>query len=641
MDHHAAGSGHSCGAFVSFPSHHDAALAGNLNAMAKYFLPVAIGILVFGFWISPDFQQIAAGVAIFLFGMLMLEDGFKLFNGGYLERTLERATRSTTRSVLFGAVSTTIMQSSSLVSVITISFLSAGLISLIGGVGIIFGANIGTTTGAWLVAGFGLKVNIAAYAMPMIAIAIILVFQQARYLRGIGYVLAGLGFLFLGIHFMKVGFEAFRDQLVLTRFALTGLLGLVVYTLIGTVATVIMQSSHATMVLIITALAAGQISYENALALAIGANVGTTVTAIIGSLGANFQGRRLALAHLIFNAVTAAVALIFISPIRNSVDWISAGVGIADTDYALKLAVFHTIFNVLGIVIMLPALNRLIAFLERRIVEPVPDTSKPRYLSEAVDEFPQTIEAALRKEVKHLYDNSVELIAHGLNLSRHEIFETRDVAATVRDSRAPVDFDIDERYEMRVKTLYAAIVEFTTRAGAKDLPPDVMDRVYVLRDAAGQIVHAVKAVKHLRRNATAYTTHDQGAVTQIYNALRTEIARILVEIRKLDLAEPDDRSNLWLDEEAAQVEDDARNSNRVVDALIRKGSLDADAATSFFNDSGYAYNAMRDLLAAARAFYIEPDSAVAEVERILALDEEEVGEVVDETAESAPGTGHV
>ena len=606
--------------------------------MKTYFLPVVIGIVIFGFWLSPDFQQIAAGVAIFLFGMLMLEDGFKLFNGGFLERVLERATGSITKSIFLGFISTTIMQSSSLVTVITISFLSAGLISLIGGVGIIFGANIGTTTGAWLVAGFGLKVNIAAYAMPMIAIAIILVFQRDRYLRGIGFALAGLGFLFLGIHFMKVGFEAFKDQLDLTRFAMTGLLGLVVYTLVGAAATVIMQSSHATMVLIITALAAGQISYENALALAIGANIGTTITAILGSLSANFQGKRLALAHLIFNVGTASVALIFIGPIRNLVDWISSNVGIADNDYALKLAVFHTIFNVLGVVIMLPSMTRLIRFLESKIVEPVPDTSKPRYLSQAVDEFPQTIEAALRKEVKHLYDNSVELIAHGLNLSRHEIFSTKDVAATVRASRTPVDFDIDERYEARVKTLYAAIVEFTTRTGAKDLPPDVMDRVYVLRDVAGQIVHAVKSVKHLRRNATAYTTHDQGAVTEIYNGLRTEIARILVEIHKLDLSEPNVRSNLWLDEESAQGEEDARNSIRIVETLIRDGSLDAQAATSFINDSGYAYNAMRDLLSAARAYYIESDSAVAEVERILALDEDEMGEFADDTDEASEAT---
>src|SRR6056297_1554999 len=420
--------------------------------MRKFYLPVAIAALLLAFWFSPDAQEIAAGVAIFLFGMLMLEAGFKLFGGGILERLLERAARSASRAILFGIVSTTLLQSSSLVSVITISFLSAGLISLIGGVGIIFGANIGTTTGAWLVAGLGLKVNIAAYAMPMIALSIVLVFQKSKPLRGLGYALAGLGFLFLGIHHMKEGFDAFKDQIDLTRFALSGLLGLFIYSLIGTTATVVMQSSHATMVLILTALAAGQISYENALALAIGANIGTTITAIIGSLSANFQGKRLALAHLIFNMVTAVVALVFIAPLREAVDWISDIVRIAQDDFAMKLAVFHTIFNVLGVALMLPFLAQLIAFLERRIVEPVPDVSRPRYLNEAVDDFPQTLEIALRKEVFHLYENAVELILHGLNLHRDQVFTTDEVAGLVRNSRSPLELDLEESYERRVKT---------------------------------------------------------------------------------------------------------------------------------------------------------------------------------------------
>jgi len=594
----------------------------------KLLLPVILLILALGFWASRDFQEIAAGVAIFLFGMLMLEDGFRLFSGGFLESALEKATGSVSKSLGFGIVTTTIMQSSSLVSVITISFLSAGLISLLAGVGIIFGANIGTTTGAWLVAGFGLKVNISAYAMPMLAVAIILVFQKNKYWRGAGYVLAGLGFLFLGIHHMKEGFESFKDQFDLTRFALEGILGLFVYTLVGTAATVVMQSSHATLVLTITALAAGQISYENALALAIGANIGTTITAILGSLTSNYQGKRLALAHLIFNVITAAVALILISPIRMSVDWISAGVGIPDTDFALKLAVFHTIFNVLGVVIMLPLLSRLISFLERTIAQPEEDLSHPKFLTEAVDHFPLTIRFALRKEVRHLYENAVELIVHGLNLHRHDIFAAKDIAATVKKSREPVTFDIDERYEARIKTLYSAIIEFSTRAATKDLPEEAVDEIYNLRDVAELIVRAVKAVKHLRRNTTHYTVRDQGVITDLYNQLRTEIARILVEIRKLDLADPEERSSLWLDQERLQVESDAQNTNSTTEALIRERKIDARMATSFLNDSEYAYSAMRDLLGAARTYYIESEDAMAEVENILALEDDDLSDAL-------------
>lgn len=604
--------------------------------MTRYYLPIIIGALLLAFWASPDAQEIAAGVAIFLFGMLMLEDGFKLFGGGALERVLKRATSSTARAISFGIFSTTLLQSSSLVSVITISFLSAGLISLVGGVGIIFGANIGTTTGAWLVAGFGLKLDIGAYAMPMIALSIVLVFQKSKRLRGIGYALAGLGFLFLGIHHMKEGFDAFEEQIDLTRFALTGFLGLFVYSLVGTTATVIMQSSHATMVLVLTALSAGQISYENALALAIGANIGTTITAILGALGANFQGKRLALAHLIFNTLTAIVALVFIAPLRDAVDWISNLVGIAPDDYAMKLAVFHTIFNVLGVALMLPILKRLIAFLEQRIVEPVPDVSRPRYLNEAVDEFPQTLEIALRKEVLHLYENAVELILHGLNLHRDEVFATDNVADLVRRSRTPFELDLDDGYERRVKTLYAGIVEFTTRAGDKRFDPDIAERVYALRDVASDIVQAVKSVKHLRKNILRYTVRNQSATTELYDELRTEIARIAVEIRKLGLTAPENRSALWLDQERAQIEADARMTSQRVDALIRRRALNATDATSFMNDSGYAYGAMRDLIEAARSYYIEPDSAMAEVEQLLSLDDEELSEAVTKHA-TEPG----
>ena len=598
--------------------------------MRKILLPVIIALLIFGFWISPDFQEIAAGVAIFLFGMLALEEGFKLFSGGFLERILAGATRSIPRSVAFGIVSTTIMQSSSLVSVITISFLSAGLMSLIAGVGVVFGANIGTTTGAWLVAGFGLKVKISAYAMPMLVFGIIFIFQREKSLRGIGYLLTGLGFLFLGIHYMKVGFGTFKDQFDLARFAMSGALGLVVYTFVGTLATVVMQSSHATMVLIITALATAQISYENSIALAIGANIGTTITAIIGSLTSNFQGKRLALAHLVFNLVTAAVALIFIWPIRRSVDWISAQVGIASNDYALKLAVFHTIFNVLGVAIMLPLLNLLIQFLSRVIREPVLDVSQPKYLSEAVDEFPATIEIALRKEVRHLYENALELIAHGLNLHRTRIFSAENLAAEVAASKAPFELDVDERYELRVKVLYSSIIEFAVRAASKDLPQESIERINGLRDAAAHIVRAVKAIKHMRRNATRYTSTSSGAATDIYNQLRTQVAAILVEIHNLEQA--GERGLLRLEEERIQVEGAYRNLKGEVESLINSGRLNAAAATSFLTDSGYAYDAIRSLIDAAREINFETEEPVAEVERILTIDEDEMNELLEKNA---------
>ena len=260
-----------------------------------YILLLALAIVLI---YNPNFKTIAAGVAILLFGMIMLEEGFRVFTKGPLQNLLKKATDKLYKSIGVGALVTALIQSSSLVSVITISFISAGLISLGGGLGLIFGANIGTTATAWLVAGFGLKIKISALAMPMLVFGIIFSFQKKASFKGIGNVLAGLGFFFLGVHYMKEGFDVFKEYIDLTQYAVPGFLGVVIYTGVGILITTILQSSSATLALILTALSAGQIDYENALALAIGANVGTTITAVLGSLSSNVAGKRLAGAHI-------------------------------------------------------------------------------------------------------------------------------------------------------------------------------------------------------------------------------------------------------------------------------------------------------------------------------------------------------
>ena len=362
------------------------------------------------------------------------------------------------------------MQSSSLVSVITISFLSAGLIELASGIGIIFGANIGTTTGAWLIAGLGMKVNVSAYAMPMLVFGIILVFQKSNSLKGVGYILAGLGFLFLGIHHMKEGFEAFRNTIDLTEFAVSGVLGLFLFTAMGVFATVVMQSSHATLVLIITALAAQQITYENALALAIGANVGTTITAIIGSMSANYQGKRLAGAHLVFNFVTGLIAIILINQFVTVVDVIADYVGIAEDDYTLKLAVFHTIFNAVGVIIMIPFINHLVRSLERVLPAPTLDLVGTKYLNSSVLDFPETLVEAVRNETFHLYENAFEIIAHGINLHRSEILSGKDLDELIKNDRKAFEINFDDIYERKVKVLFNEIIDFISR-GQGQIPP--------------------------------------------------------------------------------------------------------------------------------------------------------------------------
>ena len=599
----------------------------------RLILPVMFFTLAYGFWVSPTFKDIAAGVAIFLFGMLCMEEGFRAFSGGTLESLLRASTDKTWKSLTFGILTTTVMQSSSLVSVITISFLSAGLIGLAEGIGIIFGANLGTTTGAWIVAGYGLKVNLSAYALPMLVFGVLLIFQKHRRLKGAGWILAGLGFLFLGIHYMKEGFAGFADHLDLTRYALGGVAGLLLYSLFGALATVIMQSSHATLVLIITALGAGQITYENALALAIGANVGTTVTAVLGALNATVDGKRLAGAHLIFNVGTGLVALVLIDPFMRAVDTVSHAVGIPADDYTLKLAVFHTLFNGIGIIIFTPLIGRLVALLTRMLKGERQTHDMPRYLNDASLEFPEVALTALRRETQHLFNNAYSIIAHGVNLKRSDINSDKDLSEFLEPRGEVIEVDIDQQYELMIKDLYSANMLFYTRSAAK-MPEDKAQKMQGLWQASVDIVAAIKSTKHLRKNLVRYTRSPNVAIRREYNRFRVRIGELLRDLAALRAEDQDTFSLLSLDAIRVEMADSYRISHKVVDSLIRDGAISAQMATSLMNDSRYVNEIMVRLLSMAEGLLAASGKADADMPE-LSLTPEEVEQVVDHLRDKA------
>ena len=176
----------------------------------KIFFPLILIFLGWAFFVNPNIEKIAAGVAILIFGMIMLEEGFNVFVKGALQKLIRKFTDKVYKSLGVGFIFTTLLQSSSLISVLTISFISAGIIGLKAGIGIIFGANIGSTTTAWLIALLGLNLKVSELALPMLAFGIIFVFQKSPKLKGFGRILAGLGFFFLGIFFMKEGFDIKR-----------------------------------------------------------------------------------------------------------------------------------------------------------------------------------------------------------------------------------------------------------------------------------------------------------------------------------------------------------------------------------------------------------------------------------------------
>ena len=178
--------------------------------MKKYLSYILLAFLCYLLYINEDTKYIVAGVGIFIIGMHFMEDGFKLFSGGILERLVAKSTNTVSKSVFLGITATAILQSSTLIAIIVISFLSAKIISLAGALGVVFGSAVGTTTTTWIVSTLGLKIDIAAFALPMIIFGVIFRFYKNKNFQGFGNILLGLGFIFLGIGYMKDGFEELK-----------------------------------------------------------------------------------------------------------------------------------------------------------------------------------------------------------------------------------------------------------------------------------------------------------------------------------------------------------------------------------------------------------------------------------------------
>ena len=573
---------------------------------------IVLGVLLY---LNPNFKTISAGIAILLFGMIMLEEGFKVFTKGPLQNILKKATNKLYKSITTGAFVTALIQSSSLVSVITISFISAELITLAGGIGLIFGSNIGTTATAWLVAGFGLKVKVSALAMPMLVFGVIFSFQKKTALKGIGNILAGLGFFFLGIHYMKEGFDVFKEYVDLSQYAVSGFLGVFIYAGLGIIITTILQSSSATLALILTALSVGQIEYENALALAVGANIGTTITAVLGSLSSNVAGKRLAGAHLIFNMTTGIIAISLIFPLARLVDNLSYVFEISNTNYTLKLALFHTIFNVIGVIVMIP----FIKILERLLLRLIKDKdhkgiSEPKYLNPAVLKFPGAVISALINESKYLYEKSVfEIVAHALNIHREDIKSEEKLKKVIKKSNIDLKTNVDDLYYNKVKIIYGEIIKYASTAQSTlSLNNRQVIAITDIKIANRKMVEIIKDVRELNKNITRVLNLENKYLQKEYDGYRKKLTKVLRVIYLFRTENNANKYELQLEELKQEAKVNIRKSNKSIDKLIRKNLITAEMASSLFNDYANVNDMIKKLIDVAELLYSKKDSLLEE-----------------------------
>ncbi len=313
---------------------------------------------------------VLGGVGIFLVGMHLLTEGLSAAAGRSLRQGLSRATRGRMSAILTGAGVTALVQSSSATTLATIGFVSVGLLTFQQAVGVIFGANVGTTVTSWMVSLIGLKVKIDAFALPMVgAGALLRSFAKGR-VAHLGSALAGFGLIFVGIEVLQEAMAGMGDAFSPGRFAGEGWWGELVLVLLGVVMTVVMQSSSAAVAATLTALATGTITVEQAASMVIGQNVGTTVTAWVGAVGGSLAAKRTAAAHSLFNGLTGVAAFFLVPGFTAGMAWWGARWG--EVAPATQLAVFHTAFNVLGVCLLAPFMGPFTRLIERML----PDTAR-------------------------------------------------------------------------------------------------------------------------------------------------------------------------------------------------------------------------------------------------------------------------
>jgi phosphate:Na+ symporter len=284
--------------------------------------------------------------------MIVMTDGLQALAGNAMRRALMRFTRNPVSGVLTGVAATAMLQSSSATTVATVGFVSAGLISFSAALGIIFGANIGTTITGWLVVILGFELKLGTVMLPLIFIgASLKLFARGRF-AGWGYAIAGFGLIFVAIATMQDAMSDLHGLMTPDQLSADTLIGRLQLVALGAIATVITQSSSAGVAATLTALYAGAVNFAQAAALVIGMDVGTTVTAILATLGASVNARRTGLSHVLYNLWTACLALILITPYTWLWEKLAPGQLVQNAE--IGLVAFHTCFNVVGVMVMLP-----------------------------------------------------------------------------------------------------------------------------------------------------------------------------------------------------------------------------------------------------------------------------------------------
>lgn len=460
---------------------------------------------------SIDWWLLVSGLGLFMLGMFFLERSLKSLLNRAVIQSLRTATASLWLAVPLGVVLTALLQSSSLLGLLVLAFVAAGVMPMRNALGVILGANLGTTMTGWLVTWLGFKLDLGSLALPLMGIgALLKVWLEGR-LRweSLGHLLLGLGLLLFGLDAMKTGVEDLArntDLSFLAGWSAIWFLGL------GVLLAAVIQSSSAVVMLVLSALHAGLLGFPEAAAMVIGADLGTTSTMLLAGASGAAVKRQVSMFHLIYNALTAVFAFVVLLPLAPL-----AYERLGLSDNLLQLVIFHSSFNFFGIFLVLPIIRQLADWLENNIGQQHQLTA---YLHKVPVSVPEAAVVALRQETELLLARSFQLLGQAYH-SPKQFYASQSEPLKPLGRGMAVYLD---HYE-ELKRLEAEIVAYAN--SLEGLPPEHRDHVEALLATVRKAIYATKAIKDVQDDMEPLWSDFSPDAKALREALQQRIEHLL------------------------------------------------------------------------------------------------------------------
>lgn len=584
--------------------------------------------------------NLLGGLAIFLFGMKIMSDGLQKVSGEKMRQLLSVATANRFAATFCGALVTSIIQSSSATTVMVVGFTSAGLLTLYQALGVIFGANIGTTLTAWIVSLFGFSFQISLFALPVIAIGFFAQFiPRAIVVRRIGETMVGFGLLFLGLDLMKNAIPADfaqNPQVVawISKFRPDNLLNLLTLIVSGTVLTVILQSSSAVMAMTLTCAAAGIIDFPTACALVLGENIGTTITANLAAIGASKDARRAALGHFLFNVIGVFWVTCIFSHFVHFIDWLVPGspytkeTSVLTAVLPYHISAFHTVFNLINTAIMLPFLKQLAKLTLIFIPKTKREDKKENELIFLSTRFTQTPELALiavRKEVERMMSfvtKMTDKLIHAVKVDDDKMFSR--LIEDVKSAEHTTDV-LEHKINLYLTQLTHGNLSRHAVAQAFSLF-DVLNSIERMGDCGEKIARILEKF-HTKQPFQGQDVEDLEEIAKLTKDITKRTRRVLV-----DLQQP---TKQWHDRARNTFADAVRDEDKL--NVLRKHFLRARRERILAGQSEATPDSITAYADILNNFERIGDYAMRVNENILGLRAEDVAEDLKNTAAAPQG----